>query len=386
MHPLRGANRGESPPGRLRRRSLSAYDACRPDGSPETFRPQVPMSLMMKEILDQPRALARTFEAEREHACEFEKFVQKHKFRLIVLVARGTSDNAARFGRYLFELTSGIPVSLAAPSIHTLYHARLNLRGSLVVGISQSGEGTDINSVLKSARRQGAYTVGITNEAGSTMARLVDDAFLVRAGKQLSVAATKTYTGQLMVLYLLAAALSPQVTLQAVSEIPDRVRHALQLAPEVRELVERYRFMRQCVVVARGINYANAFELALKLMETCYVVAERFSSADFRHGPIALIERDFPVLMFLPPGKAFRDLAHLEERLRKLGAETVVISSAGARLPAAVRAIRVPGAMPEIYTPIPYIIPGQLFAAELARAKGLDPDKPRSLKIVTRTL
>lgn len=344
------------------------------------------MSLMMQEILDQPRALARTFRAEREHALEFEKFAERRKFRLIVLVARGTSDNAAQFGRYLFELTSGIPVSLAAPSIHTLYHARLDFKKALVVGISQSGEGTDINSVLKSARRQGAYTVGITNERRSTMAGLVDDVFLVRAGKQQSVAATKTYTGQLLALYLLASALSPKITLDAISEIPDRVKRTLRLAPEVGELVQRYRFMRQCVVVARGINYANAFELALKLMETCYVVAERFSSADFRHGPIALIERDFPVLMFLPPGKAFRDLARLEERLYKLGAETVVITSAGARLPAAVRSIRVPEKIPEIYTPIPFIVPGQLFAVQLARVKGLDPDKPRSLQIVTRTL
>jgi glutamine---fructose-6-phosphate transaminase (isomerizing) len=344
------------------------------------------MSSMMKEIVEQPEALARTLRAERAHAEDFKALARARKFRLIVLVARGTSDNAAQFGRYLFELTSGVPVSLAAPSIHTLYHARLDLRDALVVGVSQSGEGTDINRVLASARRQGAYTVGITNEAHSAMAHEVDDAFLVHAGRQHSVAATKTYTGQLMVLYLLAAALSPQITLEAISEIPHRVRETLKLADEVRDLVQRYRYMRQCVVVARGINYANAFELALKLMETCYVVAERFSSADFLHGPIALIERDFPVLMFLPPGKTFRDLSRLADRLRKLRAETVVISSAGASLPASTRAIRVPGTIPEIYTPIPYIVPGQLFAAHLAAVKGLDPDKPRSLQIVTRTV
>jgi glucosamine--fructose-6-phosphate aminotransferase (isomerizing) len=344
------------------------------------------MFAMMKEIAEQPEALQRTLEAERAHAEEFKGLAQARNFRLIVLVARGTSDNAAQFGRYLFELTTGIPVSLAAPSVHTLYHASLNLRDALVVGISQSGEGTDINRVLASARRQGAYTVGITNEARSTTTHVVEDVFLVRAGKQRSVAATKTYTGQLMVLYLLASALSPQITLGAISEIPHRVRETLELSSEVRELVERYRYMRQCVVVGRGINYANAFELALKLMETCYVVAERFSSADFLHGPIALIERDFPVLIFMPPGKTFRDLSRLADRLRKLRAETVVISSAGVRLPASTRAIRVPGSLPEIYTPIPYIVPGQLFAAHLAAVKGLDPDKPRSLEIVTRTV
>jgi len=344
------------------------------------------MSLMMKEIFEQPEALRRTIRGERAHAREFAALARKRKFRLIVLVARGTSDNAAQFGRYLFELTSGIPVSLAAPSVHTLYHATLDLRDALAIGISQSGEGTDINRVLTSMRRCGAYTLGITNEARSAMAEVVDEVFLERAGRQHSIAATKTYTGQLMVLYLLAAALSPRVELDSISEIPGHVAEALKLSQEIRELVERYRYMRQCAVVARGINYANAYELGLKLMETSYVVAERFSSADFLHGPIALIERDFPVLMFLSPGKAFRDLCRLAERLHRMRAETVVLTSAGARLPSTTRVIRVPGTMHEIYTPIPYIVPGQLFAAHLAAVKGLDPDKPRSLQLVTRTI
>lgn len=351
----------------------------------EAFRRDF-MSRMMREILEQPRALRQTFQAERDHALEFQPFARRQNFRLVVLVARGTSDNAALFGRYLLELTTGIPVSLCAPSIHTLYRARLDLRQALVVGISQSGEGADINLVLRSARGQGAVTLGITNEPRSTMARLVDDVFLVRAGKQRSIAATKTYTGQLLLLYLLASALGSHIALSALSEIPDQVERALELAEPVRHLVERYRFMRQCVVVARGVNYANSYELALKLMETCYVVAERFSAADFLHGPIALIERDFPVLIFMPPGKAFRELERLVERLRRLRAETLVISSAGVRLPPATRAIRVPGSIPEVYTPIPYIVPGQLFAALLAEVKGLDPDKPRSLARVTRTL
>jgi glucosamine--fructose-6-phosphate aminotransferase (isomerizing) len=344
------------------------------------------MSLMMKEILEQPDALARTFRAERAHALKFARLAKKQNFRLIVLVARGTSDNAARFGRYLLELATGIPVSLAAPSLHTLYHARVDLRQALVVGLSQSGEGTDINMVLESAKHQGAYSLGITNEASSAMAKVADDVFLVRAGRQKSVAATKTYTGQLMLFYLLASALGSHVTLEDLSEIPGHVQRALQLAEEIRGVVERYRYMDHCVVVARGLNYANAFEFSLKLMETCYVIAERFSSADFLHGPIALIERDFPAFVLMPPGKAFSDLRRLTERLRKLGAEVVAFSSPGSRIPAATRVIRVPGDIPEIYSPIPYIVPGQIFAALLAQVKGIDPDKPRSLKIVTQTI
>lgn len=344
------------------------------------------MSFMMREILDQPRALRRCYEAERKHAIELKDFTARQDFRLILLVARGTSDNAALFGRYLLELTTGIPVSLCAPSVHTLYHAKLDLRKALVIGISQSGEGTDINAVLKAARKQGAFTIGITNEAKSTMAGIVDDAFFVRAGTQRSVAATKTYTGQLLMLYMLAAALGKHVTLERVGEIPKWVAGSLKIIPEIRQIVERYRFMRQCVVVARGLNYANAFELSLKLMETCYVVAERFSAADFLHGPIAMVESDFPMILFVPPGKTYHDMKRLAERVRKLRAESLIISAEGVRLPAHSNAIRVPGEIPEVYTPIPYIVPGQLFACLLAELKGIDPDKPRSLKIVTRTL
>lgn len=343
-----------------------------------------PTSHMVAEIFEQPRALRRTLLAEQAHAREFRRRVANRAFSLIVLVARGTSDNAAQFGRYLLELTTGIPVSLCAPSIHNLYGASPNLKDALVIGISQSGEATDVNWVLKSAAQQGALTVGITNEPKSAMSRIVDERFLVRAGRQRSVAATKTYTGQLLILYLLAYALGSRITLPDVQRIPGWAALSLRLAPALRQLAQRYRYMRHCVVVARGLNYANAFELSLKLMETSYVVAERFSSADFLHGPIALIEEDFPVLIFMPPGRAFSDLQKLLNRLRNLRAETIVISSAGARLEAT-RTLRVPGAIPELFPPIPYIEPGQLFAAFLAEVKGLEADKPRSLNLLTKT-
>ena len=344
------------------------------------------MSRMIEEIHEQPGALRRTFAAERAHAEKFRGFAASRDFRLIVLVARGTSDNAALFGRYLLEISTGIPVSLCAPSVHTLYNAHLDLRRALVIGISQSGAGTDINVVLRSARKQGAYTIAVTNESRSPMARLADETFLVRAGKQKSVAATKTYTGQLMILYLLAFALGRQIQLRALEQIAGHVERTLKLEKHICETVQRYRYMRQCAVVARGLNYANAFELSLKLMETCYIVAERFSSADFLHGPIAMIERDFPVILLAPPGKTFAGQLALIKRLAGLHAETIAITSSDARLPGVTRAMRVPGKISEIYSAIPYIVPGQLFAAHLAEVKGLDPDRPRSLQIVTQTL
>ena len=343
---------------------------------------------MLDEIRQQPAALERTLRGEIRKAEALRKMFQGGKPRTIVLAARGTSDNAAQFGRYLLEISTGIPVSLAAPSVYTLYKASLDLRDVLVVAISQSGESTDTNFVLERARDAGAATVGITNEAGSTMAKLAQHVFLVRAGKEKSVAATKTYTGQLLAMYLLAYALGGGVKISELEQIPDLVRVSLKLEDEINGLAERYRFMRHAVVVGRGLNYANAFEFALKMMETCYVVAERFSSADFLHGPIALVEQNFPVFAFAPPGTTWQSIGETLAKLQGLQAEIVAITDSGNREVAnlATRVIRLPKRVKEVLTPIPYVVPAQIFAACLAAHKGLDPDKPRTLTKVTLTL
>ncbi|HKG23109.1 MAG TPA: SIS domain-containing protein [Blastocatellia bacterium] len=344
------------------------------------------MSLMLAEIQQQPLALERIIKREGRRIIGFAESLKKRRTRLIVLVARGSSDNAALFGRYLLEISAGIPVSMAAPAVHTLYRARLDLRDALVIGISQSGEGSDINIVLENARRSGATTLAITNEAGSAMARAADETFLIHAGRERSVAATKTYTGQLMIFHLLASAMNGNKRFAEVERLPELASRSLDLRPQVEEMVERYAFMDHCVVVGRGLNYANAYEFAIKLMETCYVVAERFSSADFLHGPIAMVERSFPAFLFAPPGKTLAGMKELLGKLTRLGAETVVISSENAVLKSATRALKVPERTGEMLSPIPYIIPAQLFAALLAKAKGLSPDRPRSLAKVTKTV
>ncbi len=343
---------------------------------------------MLEEIRQQPAALARTLSAEARHIEQFKRVIAQRRPKLIVLAARGTSDNAANFGRYLLEITTGIPVSLAAPSIYTLYNAAVDFRDALVVGISQSGESTDTNLVLERARAQGTLTIGITNEDSSAMAKLADEVFLVRAEKEMSVAATKTYTGQVLMLYLLAHALGADIRLDDLRRLPDWAESALALEKPIAALCERYRFMDRAVVVGRGLNYANAFEFALKLMETCYVVAERFSSADFLHGPIAMVGPSFPVFLFAPSGVTAPSMREMLDKLRSLKAETVVITDTANREigSAATRSIRLPRKLRELYTPIPYIIPAQLFAACLAAQKGIDPDKPRTLTKVTRTL
>src|SRR5258706_13039212 len=258
------------------------------------------MSLMLEEIAEQPAVLERTMSAELPKYARLGKFLRNKDLDLIVIVARGSSDNASLFGRYLIEITTGIPVSLSAPSVYTLYNAKLDLKRALVIGVSQSGEGDDINMVLESAKASGAYILGITNEAASTMSTIADETLLIHAGREKSVAATKTYTGQMLHFYMLASAIGDRQL--DYNKIPEFAAQALELRPQVESLVQRYVFMENCVVVGRGMNYGNSYELALKLMETCYVVAERFSSADFFHGPLWIVERRFPVILFGPTG------------------------------------------------------------------------------------
>ncbi|HEX5876200.1 MAG TPA: SIS domain-containing protein [Pyrinomonadaceae bacterium] len=344
------------------------------------------MSLMLAEIAEQPAALERTIAEERSKIAKHGQLLKTRDIHLIVLVARGSSDNAALFGRYLLEITTGIPVSLSAPSVHTIYGAKLRLDHALVVGVSQSGEGEDINHVLESARASGAYTIGITNEPRSSMTQVVDETLLTHGGRERSVAATKTFTGQMLLFYMLATELAQNPVPFSYEKIPQFVAGALEQKAAIEELVQRYVFMENCVVVGRGLAYANAYELALKLMETCYVVAERFSSADFLHGPVAMVERHFPVILFAAPGVMLAGVKSLIERLRELHADTLAITSDPDAAALCTRSIVLSREIDEFLAPIPYIVPGQLFAALLAEAKGLNPDAPRSLSKVTRTL
>src|SRR5262245_17399027 len=194
------------------------------------------MSLMLSEIQEQPAALERIIKRESGRIARFASSLKKRGIRLIVLVARGSSDNAALFGRYLLEISTGIPVSLSAPAVHTLYKTRLDLTDALVIGISQSGEGADINTILEGVRRRGVTTVAITNEANSTIAKIADETFLTHAGRERSVAATKTYTGQLMIFHLLASSLSRSKRVSEIARLPELAARSLTMRPQVEEI------------------------------------------------------------------------------------------------------------------------------------------------------
>lgn len=357
------------------------------------------MSIMLDEIRQQPAAIERTLKPEWRRAEKLRRHFEKNPVQFVILAARGTSDNAAQFGRYLLEITTGIPVSLAAPSIATLYRSRLKVEHCAVVAISQSGESTDTNLFLEEAKSGGAFTIGITNESESSLARMAEHSFLVRAGKEKSVAATKTYSGQLLSFYLLAYALGAPIELGALERLAEWTEAALKLETEIRVRAERYRFMKHAVSIGRGLNYSNSLEFALKMMETCYVVAERFSAADLMHGPIAMLEASFPSFIFCPSGVTWEPMCELLKKLQSIGAEMLLITDksnkaaqaipgqTGPPLTIPVALAQKKGKLPEeVYTPIPYIIPAQLFAASLAEVKGLNPDSPRTLNKVTQTM
>ncbi len=353
------------------------------------------MSLMLDEIRQQPAALDHALGTEVQCFRELQAHFEHHRPRFIVLAARGTSDNAAQFGRYLIEITTAIPVSLSAPSVFTLYGGQLDFREVLFVGISQSGESTDVNLAVEEARKCGATTMGITNVIGSPLSQTADHVILLHAGDEASVAATKTWTSQLLMMYLLAWSLGAPLSLEDIGRIPLWAQAALACEAEIAERARAYMFAEKAVVVGRGFNYCNALEFALKLMEACYIVAGSFSSADFLHGPVAITERGIPAFAFAPPGPTWPGMQAVLEKLRGAQAWPLLFTDARNREAAAqgdnvillpepaANGSRLPA---DIFTPIPYALPAQLLAAHLAEIKGLNPDCPRMLSKVTQTL
>lgn len=338
-------------------------------------------SAMYREIHEQPEVLATILE-EWETVARAARTLRSRGFRFAMLVARGTSDNAALYAKYLFEIRLGVPVSLASPSVFTLYESEMNLENVLVIGISQSGESKDVLEVLRRSRQLGAITLSVTNDESSSLAAAADVHLWLRAGNEKSVAATKTYTAELFLLYLLIAALDRSEPEPEVQQLSEQARRVLEVAWEG---VERYRYAHYMTVASRGYNFATAKEAALKLMETTYTVTEAFSEADLRHGPMAMIGRDFPVVLIVPPGTAYQSMDSLAKSLASRGAELAVIGEDPDLVSEAAAGFLVPVSCPEELSPILYALPAQLLAHSVAELRGLDPDSPRGLSKVTET-
>lgn len=339
-----------------------------------------------QEIASQPGIIAALLAREIPRVVEICSRLPPFDYALIA--ARGSSDHAAMYAKYTWATLAGYPVALAAPSVLTLYDAAPRMTGALAVGISQSGQSPDIVAVLEEARRQGRPTLAITNDSSSPLAAVADAVVELGAGAERSVAATKTYTAELAIIAAFAAALSgDQSRMEELRRLPEALEATLAGAGvAAAQRAERYSYLDRCVVIGRGYNYATAFELALKLKELTYVLANPYSSADFRHGPIATIDEGAAALLVAPTGSAFDDMRALACDLQRRGAELLVISDAAQALDVATTPLPLAATTPEWLSPISAVLPGQLFALHLALAKGLDPDTPRGIQKVTRTL
>lgn len=341
-------------------------------------------ALLEAEIASQPAVVARLLEREQAHIAAI--CARLPAFAYVLIAARGSSDHAAMYAKYAWAALAGHPIALAAPSLYTLYQAPPRMEGALVIGISQSGQSPDILAVLEEARRQGRPTLAVTNDATSPLAALADHVVELHADAERSVAATKTYTAELAVMALFAATWSGESRhLRELAALPAALEATLAGTAAIAQQAERYRYMSSCATIGRGYNYATAFELALKLKELTYVMAIPYSSADFRHGPIATVEAGSPVILCMPSGAAHADLRELAGDLRQRGVELLVISDVPEALALAHTPLPLPAGVPEWLSPIAAIVPGQALSLHLALARGSDPDLPRGLQKITRT-
>jgi glucosamine--fructose-6-phosphate aminotransferase (isomerizing) len=344
------------------------------------------MTIMRSEITEQPDRLEELIHLERRSVEAIAERLRGLDIHYLVLVARGSSDNAARYGKYLFGARLGLQTALATPSLFTLYQQPPSLNHALVIGISQSGQSDDIVSVLREARRQSSPTLAITNAPGSPLADQADEVIPLHVGEERSLAATKSYSGQLTALAMLAAAWRQSVQdWDQLSRIPDLVHRTIALDNQLQTAVERYVEAERCVVLGRGYNYSTAFEIALKLKEICYLPAEAYSPADFLHGPIALLDPGYPAILVAPSGTTYQPLLDFSRQLREKGASILTITDQAKALEAADLPLKLAQPSPEWLSPIPAVVPGQLFTLCLAEARGLDPDQPRGLSKVTIT-
>ena len=304
----------------------------------------------------------------------------------MVIAARGTSDHAAIYAQYAMGVLAGINVGLATPSVHSLYGASPSYAGALVIGISQSGASPDVVGVIHAARSQGALTLAITNTPGSDMAEAAAHHIALRAGPERAIAATKTYTSTLLVLAMLTAGLADTPAGDDLARLPDALARVLDLDDEAARIAADMSSMNRCVILGRGYHYATAREWSLKLKELSYTLADPYSTADFIHGPLALIEAGFPTFAVAPRGATMADMEEVIERLgSELQARLLIVTDDQALREKATWSLPLPTDVPEWLMPIVSIVPGQMHARHVTIAKGGDPEQPRSIAKVTRT-
>jgi glutamine---fructose-6-phosphate transaminase (isomerizing) len=342
------------------------------------------MSLLRDEIGQQPDVLARVIEQNRGTVSAIVEALERRPPGFVLIASRGSSGNAARYGQHVFGRLNRLPVGFASPSLHTVYEAPPRLRNALVLGISQSGQSPDVVSVLEDATHQGQITVAVTNDPESPIALAARHVLPLHAGTERAVAATKTYSASLCAVAQLAAALAgDESLLRELSSIPASVARQIR-GVDAERAVELAAAWQSCAVVGRGPNYGTAFEIALKVKELTGITAEPYAPADLLHGPIAIVERGYPLIVVAPSGPARPALEELLDAIRQRGGAPLILSDEPKLARAKELVIRlVP--VPEWLSPLVAVVPAQLLAAGIAERRGVDTDRPFGLSKVTLT-
>ncbi len=342
--------------------------------------------MMLQEIKQSPQVIARQLMENSEATMRLVNAVQERDPAFAMTIARGTSDHASSFIKYALETSIGLVTASASPSITGIYDAKLKLENALVIAVSQSGQSPDVVGSLQAARDAGAITVAVVNQPNSPLENIAEFVFPMHAGEEKSVAATKTFVSSLVALLPAISELSGDKDLAlALKNLPNICAQSLENESIIKEKVDRYRYAEKMIVLGRGFHFPIALETALKLKETCVIQAEAFSSAEFAHGPMILIEQGFPVIAFQAKDKTKSGSLERYHDLANKGAEFVLIGGEAPSLEAEIF-LSTPSTGHPLTDPIPAILSGYLFAAHLSLAKGMDPDKPRSLNKVTKTL
>jgi glutamine---fructose-6-phosphate transaminase (isomerizing) len=347
------------------------------------------VSLLDDEIAEQPEALANFLDAEIPALGRFQPLLRDPDLRYVVVAARGSSDNAARYAQYVFGARLRLPVALAVPSVISVYKQPPRLDGALVVGVSQSGRSPDIVSVLEAAADQGRPSIAVTNDPGSPLAAVASEVLPLHIPAERSVAATKTYVCSLAALALLCSCGAEGAEARRAEGelrgLPPIVESVIRRAVSERDLASRFAHIENCAVIGRGFNYGTAYEIALKIKELSGVIAEPYSPPDLLHGPIAAIDQGFPVMVVAPEDATLPGLREIAETLSERGSDLIVISGDAFLHGIAGSAFTLPSQPQDWLTPMVTVVPGQVFAAQLARARGADPDHPVGLSKVTET-
>lgn len=343
------------------------------------------VTLMEKEIFQQSGAIKDCLSYNENTLNNLAKLVEKGSYKGILIAARGSSDNAGNYFKYVAENLIGLPVSFAAPSVITLYGNKLSLDGYIVIGISQSGAAEDVMAVLQNAKESGALTISVTNNLQSKMCAMTDFHLYCNCGEELSVAATKTFLTQLYLLGQLAARIAKNDALiKELNNLSEGIEKIYAVNDKIKEISAVYKDAKSFIVLARGLNFSIAQEASLKLQETCYINARPYAASDFVHGPFALVDENTRIILFAPSGVSLPDMINIKNRILEAGGEVFMITDDKQAAKGCANKLILPQAN-EFISPFYNAVAAQLFACNLSLMRGLNPDVPRGLKKVTVT-